>query len=84
MAFFMLQPVWLDVETYLETPAGRTHLFFWLSSFFYVGLFVEVLPEFLEKSALESIHPWIDQTATEILQWMNLSIDRILSIIGRR
>jgi hypothetical protein len=82
MAFFMLQPVWIDVEDVFTIPGGRTHLFFWLSSFLYLGLFVEVLPEFLEKSALESVHPWIDQTASRILQWLNQSVNHIPLLVG--
>jgi hypothetical protein len=84
MAFFMLQPVWIDAEDYFAIPTGWSHLLFWLSSFLYLGLFVEVLPEYLEKSALKSVHPCIDSTATQILQWMNLSIHHILPLIGER
>jgi hypothetical protein len=65
--FFLLQPIWNDVENYLVIPAGRTLLFFWLTLFLYIGLFVEVLPDYLENSAAPSIHPFVDQAANEIM-----------------
>jgi hypothetical protein len=57
----------IDVENYLVIPAVRTLLFFWLTLFLYIGLFVEVLPDYLENSAAPSIHPFVDQAANEIM-----------------
>jgi hypothetical protein len=71
MAFFLLQPLWIDVENYLVIPAGRTHLFFWLTLFLYIGLFVDVLPDYLKNSVVQSIHPWMDKTANQIIHWLS-------------
>jgi hypothetical protein len=84
MAFFMLQPVWMDVEDYFTIPTGWSHFFFGCLCFYTLAFLWKYFPEFLEKSALESVHPWIDQTASRILQWLNQSMNHIPVILAVR
>ena len=75
IVFFVVQPIWIEIESHLRLPAGRTHFFFYLSSYLYLGLFVEAMPEWMDKNPLPATTPWIDDEMAPKLAntiWQNV------------
>jgi hypothetical protein len=60
LLFFLAQPLWIELEAHFVLPVGRTYLFFFMSSILYVGLFVEAMPDWLERNETPPTHPFID------------------------
>jgi len=50
----------MEIESHLRLPAGRTHFFFFISLYLYLGLFVEAMPDWMVVNPAPATLPLID------------------------